>query len=120
MRSRLEWFVRHEHSHHGYAGFPWQSGRSTGRQQGCSSLSTVPDVSLAAPRSANRRVLREVQGRPPDGGGQGERSADLLAKKTGISRSYIAHLETARQDPKLSTLEKIAKALNVDVAKLLK
>jgi transcriptional regulator with XRE-family HTH domain len=43
-----------------------------------------------------------------------------LASKTGISRSYLAHLETARQDPKLSTLEKIAKALRIDIAKLLK
>ena len=45
---------------------------------------------------------------------------EQLAKKAGISRGYLARLETARQDPKLSTLEKLAKALKVDVAKLLK
>jgi len=45
---------------------------------------------------------------------------EQLAEKAGISRGYLARLETARQDPKLSTLEKIAKALKVDVAKLLK
>jgi len=37
----------------------------------------------------------------------------------GIGRSYLARLETARQDPTLSTLEKIAKALRVKVATLL-
>jgi transcriptional regulator with XRE-family HTH domain len=45
---------------------------------------------------------------------------EQLAEKAGISRGYLARLETARQDPKLSTLEKLAKALKVDVAKLLK
>jgi transcriptional regulator with XRE-family HTH domain len=45
---------------------------------------------------------------------------EQLAAKAGISRGYLARLETARQDPKLSTLEKIAKALKVDVPKLLK
>ena len=37
----------------------------------------------------------------------------------GFSRGFLARLETARHDPKLSTLEKIAKALKVDIAKLL-
>jgi transcriptional regulator with XRE-family HTH domain len=45
---------------------------------------------------------------------------EQLAQKAEISRGYLARLETARQDPKLSTLEKIAKALRVDVSKLLK
>jgi transcriptional regulator with XRE-family HTH domain len=44
---------------------------------------------------------------------------EQLAEKAGISRGFLARLETARHDPKLSTLEKIAKALDVDVAKLL-
>jgi transcriptional regulator with XRE-family HTH domain len=43
---------------------------------------------------------------------------EQLAKKAGMGRSYLARLETARQDPTLSTLEKIAKALGVKVAKL--
>ena len=45
---------------------------------------------------------------------------EQLADKAGISRTYLARLETARHDPTLSMLEKIAKALKVDVAKLLK
>jgi transcriptional regulator with XRE-family HTH domain len=45
---------------------------------------------------------------------------EQLAEKAGISRTYLARLETARHDPTLSMLEKIAKALRVDVAKLLK
>lgn len=42
-----------------------------------------------------------------------------LAAKAGISRGYLARLETARQDPTLSTLEKLAKALRVKVADLI-
>jgi len=45
---------------------------------------------------------------------------EQLAKKAGISRGFLARLETARHDPKLSTLEKLARALKVDIAKLLK
>lgn len=44
---------------------------------------------------------------------------EQLATRAGVSRPYLARLETARQDPKLSTLEKIAKALRVKVAALL-
>jgi transcriptional regulator with XRE-family HTH domain len=47
-------------------------------------------------------------------------SQEELAEKAGISRGYLARLETARQDPKLSTLEKVARALKIDVTKLLK
>jgi len=42
-----------------------------------------------------------------------------LAQRAGISREYIARLETARQDPTLRTLEKLAKALRVRVSTLL-
>jgi transcriptional regulator with XRE-family HTH domain len=44
---------------------------------------------------------------------------EQLAKQAGISRVYLARLETARQDPSLSTLEKLAKALGVKVGRLL-
>ena len=42
-----------------------------------------------------------------------------LAKKVGVSREYVARLETGHHDPPLSTLAKLAKALKVNVAKLL-
>lgn len=42
-----------------------------------------------------------------------------LAKKSGLSRGYLARLETARQDPALTTLEALAKALGVKVSRLL-
>jgi transcriptional regulator with XRE-family HTH domain len=42
-----------------------------------------------------------------------------LAEASGLSREYLARLETARQDPTLSTLEKLARALGVRVTKLL-
>jgi transcriptional regulator with XRE-family HTH domain len=54
--------------------------------------------------------LREAQGL----------SQEALAKKAGISRGYLARLETARQDPTLTVVEKLAKALKVSVAKLVK
>jgi transcriptional regulator with XRE-family HTH domain len=44
---------------------------------------------------------------------------EALAEKAGISRVYIARLETGRQDPTLATLKKLAKALKVKVGELL-
>jgi transcriptional regulator with XRE-family HTH domain len=44
---------------------------------------------------------------------------EALAAKAGLSRTYLARLETARQDPTLSTLVKLAKALGVPVTRLL-
>lgn len=41
-----------------------------------------------------------------------------LAKKAGVSREYVARLETGRHDPSLSTLARLAKALGVPVARL--
>jgi transcriptional regulator with XRE-family HTH domain len=46
-------------------------------------------------------------------------SQAALAEAAGISRTYLARLETSRQDPTLSTLEKLAKALGVRVRTLL-
>jgi transcriptional regulator with XRE-family HTH domain len=48
-----------------------------------------------------------------------ELSQDALARKVGVSREYIARLETGKHDPPLSTLEKLAKALGVKVGRLL-
>lgn len=42
-----------------------------------------------------------------------------LAERAGISHGYLARLETGRQDPTITTLEKIAKALRVKVSALL-
>lgn len=47
-------------------------------------------------------------------------SQATLAERAGLSRTYLARLETARQDPTLSTLEKLAKALKTTVAALVK
>jgi transcriptional regulator with XRE-family HTH domain len=46
-------------------------------------------------------------------------SQAALAEAAGISRTYLARLETFRHDPTLSTLEKLAKALGVPIARLL-
>jgi transcriptional regulator with XRE-family HTH domain len=42
-----------------------------------------------------------------------------LARKAGLSRGYLARLEIGRQDPTLSTLEKLARALGVKIASLI-
>jgi transcriptional regulator with XRE-family HTH domain len=42
-----------------------------------------------------------------------------LADRARISRGYLARLETARQDPTLTTLERLAQALRVKVSRLL-
>lgn len=42
-----------------------------------------------------------------------------LAARAGVHRSFIAKLEAGRQDPALTTLEKLAKALRVKVTTLL-
>jgi transcriptional regulator with XRE-family HTH domain len=43
-----------------------------------------------------------------------------LAASAGISYGYLWRLEAARQDPTLTVLEKIARALKVPVGRLLK
>jgi transcriptional regulator with XRE-family HTH domain len=45
---------------------------------------------------------------------------EALAKKAGVSRAYLARLEMGRHDPPLSRLRKLAKALGVDIAALVK
>ena len=41
-----------------------------------------------------------------------------LAKRAGVTLSYIGRLEIGRHDPQLSTLHRLAKALNVSVGQL--
>jgi transcriptional regulator with XRE-family HTH domain len=43
---------------------------------------------------------------------------ERLAKEAGISRGYLARLETGRHDPPLSTLTKLADALGVKLPRL--
>jgi transcriptional regulator with XRE-family HTH domain len=43
-----------------------------------------------------------------------------LAKRAGVTLSYVGRLEIGRHDPQLSTLRKLAKALKVTVAELVK
>lgn len=41
-----------------------------------------------------------------------------LANRAGVTLSYIGRLEIGRHDPQLSTLYRIAKALNISVGDL--
>jgi transcriptional regulator with XRE-family HTH domain len=43
-----------------------------------------------------------------------------LAAKAAISRGYLARLETGRHDPTVGVVERLARALRVKVADLLK
>jgi predicted transcriptional regulator len=47
-----------------------------------------------------------------------EITQEELAEKARISRVYLAMLETRRQDPRLSVLVKLARALKVKVGDL--
>ena len=42
-----------------------------------------------------------------------------LAKRVGVHRIYVAQIEGQTKVPSLATLEKLAKALNVKVGRLL-
>ena len=43
-----------------------------------------------------------------------------LAKQAGLTLAYIGRLETGHYDPQLSTLRRLAKALKVSVAELVR
>ena len=43
---------------------------------------------------------------------------EVLAAKAGISREYLARLETGRQDPRVSVVVKLARALNATLTEL--
>jgi transcriptional regulator with XRE-family HTH domain len=43
---------------------------------------------------------------------------EALAEKAGISRVFLARLEAGKQDPTLTTLKNLAKALKVTVGAL--
>mgnify|MGYP002066912900 CR=1 FL=1 len=44
----------------------------------------------------------------------------VLAQRAGLTLSYIGRIEIGRHDPRLSTLRKLAKALKVTVADIVK
>jgi transcriptional regulator with XRE-family HTH domain len=44
---------------------------------------------------------------------------EALAKRAGLHRVYLAQIEAGTKTPSIATLEKIAKALSVKVARLL-
>ncbi len=46
-------------------------------------------------------------------------SQEEFAAEVGLSRSYLSLLETAKQDPSLSTLFRVAKVLGLSVSELL-
>jgi transcriptional regulator with XRE-family HTH domain len=47
-----------------------------------------------------------------------EMTQEALAAKVGISRAYLARVEIGRHEPTLTTLRRIAKALNVKLGNL--
>jgi len=51
---------------------------------------------------------------------QRKMTQEMLAARSGLSRGYLARLETGRHDPAATTLAKIAKALQVPISNLFK
>ena len=47
-------------------------------------------------------------------------SQEALARKSHVSRGYLARIELGRHDPTLSVLRRLAKGLRVSVAELVK
>jgi len=43
-----------------------------------------------------------------------------ICRKLGVDRAYISNIESGKQNPTLSTIEKLAKALGVSIDELLK
>jgi transcriptional regulator with XRE-family HTH domain len=46
-------------------------------------------------------------------------SQDALARRAALTRVYVTRLEAGRQDPSLSTINALARALGVPVTALL-
>ncbi len=46
------------------------------------------------------------------------RRGPALAKRAGLTREYVNKLEAGKQDPSLTTMSALAKALSVQVARL--
>lgn len=66
-------------------------------------------------RAARRQLGMKVQALR----GKRAMTQEALAKKAGISRGYLARVETGRHEPTLTMLRKIARALGVPVTALL-
>ena len=43
-----------------------------------------------------------------------------ICRKLGVDRSYISNVESGNKNPTLATIERIAKALDVSLEKLIK
>ena len=71
----------------------------------CARLSTM------TPQRRMARRLRKLR--------EGRRmSQETLARRAGLSRTYVTRLELGQQDPSLSTLVALAKALKVSLGEL--
>jgi transcriptional regulator with XRE-family HTH domain len=68
---------------------------------------------------ATMALVRKVAARIKKLREERDMTQEDLAVKAGVSRGYLARVETGRHEPTLSTLEKLAKALKVKVGKLL-
>lgn len=64
--------------------------------------------------TAHKRFVMQLKNLRADRG----LTQEALAEKAGISRTYLARLELGQQDPTLTTLKNLAKALKVKVGEL--
>jgi DNA-binding XRE family transcriptional regulator len=89
----------------------------------CEKPPEPPPPSPTPPRTGPLGQM--IDGRSPVAGNEAQgaekrsRTQTKLATRARVSPGYVARLETLRHDPKLSTLVKLAKALDVPEADLL-
>ena len=69
----------------------------------------IGNIALVERVAARIKQLREKRGM----------TQEQLAEKVGISRAYLARIETARHNLTVPMLERLAKALRVKPARLL-
>ena len=67
----------------------------------------IPDTKLTKLRSIGRKI-KEIRKSK-------KWSLDVLAEKTGLSKSFLSEMERAKRFPRLSTLQKIARVLEVNL-----
>jgi ribosome-binding protein aMBF1 (putative translation factor) len=79
----------------------------------------LPPLDMLYPIDYKTAVRERIAARMKRLRAQRGLTQEQLAAKAGISRPYLIRLETARQNPTLSTLGKLEKALRVKPGRLL-
>ena len=88
---------------------PLHDYRALSSDQGDDSLPSDILDTLAAGQDSRVKILRKHR----------DLTQNELAKKAGISRPYLAEIETGTKDGSISAFKQLAEALDVDIALLI-